>query len=886
MPTPHTPSFQNVEKFGQTEKCSACRGFNDVSELAPLVDYACAHCGEHQRAMRRYRNFEIEGLLGYGGMSTVYRARDRNLQRVVALKLLLGEVTKDAQLRAALQKEAMMTASVNHANVVKIYDAGSEGETCYVAMELLEGGTLSDLIERGAAIPELRVLELGIQVAEGLNASWKRGLLHRDIKPGNVLFQDERTAKVSDFGLAVTVEEARRSQTPHWGTPVYISPERSAQQKEDVRSDIYSLGATLFHALAGRVPFEGQNLDEVEANRARGKAPSVQEFAPQVSNETAALLARTLEKKRDDRPQTYAGLIKALEHCRQRLQNSTGSSVSPSVSRSAEATSASRAAAEGPVKPQISRSSSSRLVWFTLAMIVLTTMAYGWKSGWLDNVPLTRNDASRFEILIAEARAAALRGDFLGSARSFLFISQDRNAPQSAKDWSNLQAGNSFLLANDLPKARAAFSRFDPRIDRSRDSTLEFLAQVARQCASMEPVPKAMAAGIRPDSHQAVGLLSYGLLDWDLGSYDDAAVFLRQFSICHPPGELWIDNYKPLMTPYLAELDKLAKLSEFDRTAPRDVRMKELQKLSDGMSDIRPNSPLLAVYRDKLSELGWHSPTDRAKPERKVEAPADSSKYLSTSPSTYGAPATIGFAFPSAVKINRWVVPAVRGDNGNAAVMFQLKASEDGVSWRQIDQAPYEASAPFDRKVAEFSARFVSLAVQEPGTAGDPRTRIAQCELYGAGGLVTKTPSMEANLALHKQAIGDEGSGPLDGPGAAFDGVPRSAWVHRGDPGWVGIDLAKPTKISRCVVMHAGSTDPGFPSRISAHNTVDFSLQASDDGEKWRDIDTVRGNHCDLTDRRVAVFTARYVRIYVTNSNDSGDPKARIGEFELYGPES
>ena len=188
-------------------------------------------------------------------MGSVYKATDLNLNREVALKILKKECSANAEERAKLEEEARIIASINHPHVVKVFSFGEDQGQFYLAMELAEKGSLDDLMSVQQRLSEAQVLRVGIQIAEGLDAALEHNLIHRDIKPGNILFADPQTAKLVDFGLAVVMDEVAQARGEIWGTPYYIAPEKLDNQPEDFRSDIYSLGGTLFHALAGRPPY-------------------------------------------------------------------------------------------------------------------------------------------------------------------------------------------------------------------------------------------------------------------------------------------------------------------------------------------------------------------------------------------------------------------------------------------------------------------------------------------------------------------------------------------------------------------------------------------------------------------------------------------------------
>ena len=188
------------------QTCTACGALIDVSDEEPFALMHCPGCGMAQRVRRTFDHFELQEVLGAGGMGTVYRALDTSLNRPVALKLLRKDYSADQEFVKQFETEAAITASINHPNVVRVYTSGQDHGLVYIAMELVDKGSLDDLMNLQGRVAEAQVLEVGVQTAKGLNAALKRGLIHRDVKPGNILFADAHTAKIVDFGLAVLQE--------------------------------------------------------------------------------------------------------------------------------------------------------------------------------------------------------------------------------------------------------------------------------------------------------------------------------------------------------------------------------------------------------------------------------------------------------------------------------------------------------------------------------------------------------------------------------------------------------------------------------------------------------------------------------------------------------
>ncbi len=305
---------QEVEQQDRAlEICPKCKAMLDVSACSPLTQTACPVCGSSVLVLREFQDFSLLGQIGRGGFGNVYRAFDRNLQRDLAVKLLRNEFTSQASYVERLEQEGQIMASMSHPHVVKVFSAGRENGFCHIAMELVTGGSFAQKVDRGRQ-PEAAILEMGIQVASALAACAERGLLHRDIKPGNILFTSEGAAKVVDFGLSLTLEQAQDMSGDVWGTPQYIAPEKLLREGEDVRSEIYSLGCTLYHGLAGRPPFEGQTHAATVQMQISKPPPPLVTFAPDISQATAYVINKCLEKKPANRYQSYSELMENLEY--------------------------------------------------------------------------------------------------------------------------------------------------------------------------------------------------------------------------------------------------------------------------------------------------------------------------------------------------------------------------------------------------------------------------------------------------------------------------------------------------------------------------------------------------------------------------------------------
>ena len=267
-----------------------------------------------------FGNYELERALGQGGMGTVYLARDTGLNRKVALKILKTDLGDDPSFSRKFLEEVEVTAALAHPNIIRVYTLGEQDGRLYLVMEHLDQPSLEQRMDASGRVSERDVLEIGIGIASALQFAFEEtGLIHRDIKPGNILFGRGNIPKLADFGLAAGARSALGQQDEIWGTPYYVSPERLRREPEDIRSDIYSLGATLFHALAGRAPFEAQTPEEVAQRHLSDRPPSLRSLCPDAQEQTVFTLDRCLQKTLATRWQSYKELIDYLRDARRRL---------------------------------------------------------------------------------------------------------------------------------------------------------------------------------------------------------------------------------------------------------------------------------------------------------------------------------------------------------------------------------------------------------------------------------------------------------------------------------------------------------------------------------------------------------------------------------------
>ena len=534
MPTTSpTPSDQPL-----VNACPSCGQHIDVTALEPYSKIICSGCQDTIRVRTGFHHFMIREQIGIGGMSRVFRATDTALKRDVALKILNRHCSNDARRVEQFEREARITAAISHPNVVKVYSAGWDQGYFYIAMELVRGGSLEEKIRAEKLLSEARVLAIAVETARGLKAAQQAGLIHRDIKPGNILFADDGTAKIVDFGLALMIQSGPAADKELWATPFYVPPEKLEGGVEDHRSDLYSLGASLFHAVLGRPPCstDTNSLVELRALKSITVKLTNQE-ATRVSPELKALLERTLRKNPKDRHATYDEFIKHADYA---LQHPGKSLPRP-----------------------VARGSRQKLI----AASVIGTLILGGSLGLWLRKPHPKSSDGGLEIAsdptasgdqsisaqFSKARDAMFRGELPEAREAFLGLA--KLAPQPTSHWSTFNAGLCALLEGDESKSREIFSKLTSYGD---DPLAKFFSEMGRLCGGTAPVQAEQVAWVQPDSYATMAWLALGLKDWQMGEWRGAKSLMEKFFTSKPaPTASWVSNYHGLIAPHLDDLHQL-----------------------------------------------------------------------------------------------------------------------------------------------------------------------------------------------------------------------------------------------------------------------------------------------------------------------------------------
>ena len=256
--------------------------------------------------------YEIIEQIGSGGMSYVYKAKDHKLNRYVAVKVLKSEFSENKGFVSKFRVEAQAAAGLAHPNIVNVYDVGEDNGLHYIVMELVEGITLKEYIEKKARLSVKEAISIAIQVSMGIEAAHNNHIIHRDIKPQNIIISREGKVKVTDFGIA-RAASSNTITSNVMGSVHYTSPEQARGGYSDEKSDIYSLGITMFEMLTGRVPFNGETTVSVAIKHIQEEMPSPRDYVPEIPVSVEQIIFKCTQKSPDRRYENMGALIADLK---------------------------------------------------------------------------------------------------------------------------------------------------------------------------------------------------------------------------------------------------------------------------------------------------------------------------------------------------------------------------------------------------------------------------------------------------------------------------------------------------------------------------------------------------------------------------------------------
>ncbi len=546
-------SFSDQPQF--LSSCPACGGVLDVTAFEPFSKVVCPNCGESVRVRRKFDHFVIAKQIGEGGMSRVFESADETLGRRVALKILNRHFSRDSVRMAQFEREAQLTAAVAHPNVVKLYSVGRDQGNFYIAMELVGSGSLEQRMHSQERLPEKEALGVGRAVAEGLRAAYREGLIHRDVKPANILFTEEGLPKIVDFGLALFHERDVDNSGEIWATPYYVAPEKVCHDREDFRSDMFSLGATLYHALTGRPPHQANTNSVAELKVIKSRTVRLENSGFKFAPRTRELVNRLLALKPEDRFQSYDALVAAFRDAEILLEYSLAGIRS---SRKKILYTALAAAAGITILALIIRPPSKRELP-TVDVNSQVTVASA-----PDLAETLASGRESVTEVFLKARNTLIEGKFAEARKMFNVLVKSEVTKQPTRNWARFNAAICAIVAEQREPALKYFR--DIKREADEDSLVggadvkkffSDLSAIMRQELGFNVRSK--EAHYQTDNEEALTYLVHGLAQWHFGDPVAALEWFEIFSKCEPgKGYEWVGSYKKLAAPYLED-SKIAR---------------------------------------------------------------------------------------------------------------------------------------------------------------------------------------------------------------------------------------------------------------------------------------------------------------------------------------
>lgn len=573
------------------ESCDACGELLDVTSFSPFETVVCPSCSAEKKVKRIFGNYRLEKRFATGGMSVIFVGCDTTLNRKVAIKVLNEEYCNDEVRIQAFENEACLTAKVSHANVVKIFAVDRAHGRFYLVMELLDGRSFERLMGERGALPEDEVLEIALQIASGLKAAKRAGIIHRDVKPGNIHISPEGRASLLDFGLALITHDGRAQATEAWATPFYVPPEALERDTEDFRSDIYSFGATLYHALAGNPPFKAATNSINSLRKAKQAIPKLCKVAPWISQNTGEVIDRMMAFNPDHRWSSYSKVMKALEQAKLTIDQGS----SPPIHL------------ESRIKRRKRKTVFSII---STALVILMSIGLATWQPWMEVTtnPKTLaepNDAQNKESEIfnpnggnqpsikkrwREARQLVESGNYEKASERFLSISRDPTVSGMEQVWTSLEASIANSLAGNPGVARRLISK-------SLSDFESLPEQHSKQqhyrelCLVLERIKPPTSNDI-PEKTQNItvwmGTFAIALKLWDQGKWEEALPLFAKVRGAALPNKLsWFVIYQNIADVYLGDGQILARLRKFPPPKDRQEANRLIGEITNSSKNLR-----------------------------------------------------------------------------------------------------------------------------------------------------------------------------------------------------------------------------------------------------------------------------------------------------------
>lgn len=521
--------------------CHACGTAMDVSNVAPFSNVECPECQKHTRVKREFGPYTLLRRHAIGGMSMVFVGHDNTLDREVALKILSEDYSADEKRISSFEEEARITAAISHPHVVRVFKTGKAFGRFYIAMELVAGGHLEHQIRERGALPEAEALRLAIEVAEGLRAAHSAGLIHRDIKPGNILLDSAGSAKIVDFGLALMTKGGVATPDELWATPFYVPPETIDGLEEDYRADVYAFGATFYHVLAGKPPCTEESMVTTQLREAKKHIVPLSMAAPKLAMETAAVIECAMAYDPTARFSSYDELIESLQtalvvvNARDKnIRNGVKPAARPPVAVAITAADRRRKAKQEKQRKIV----TAFVILGICAVGIWAAMSFAGKKNQNPD-PVTGNDPSgsnntpivsdqsgvEIGALYQKARKDQENGNYDAAHLSFVQLRDNPKVQEPTRSWCGFEAMMSSWLNGNSQAARDDAKALANHLSSGSapDNMRRRLAPLLQQLQDLPPILKPIVSD-KPDTDLVylMACMASACKNWEQGKIDDS----------------------------------------------------------------------------------------------------------------------------------------------------------------------------------------------------------------------------------------------------------------------------------------------------------------------------------------------------------------------------
>ena len=561
----------------QIAHCSACGCKMDISGLGPYTNVVCPDCGHHTRVKCELDHYLLTNRHAAGGMSMVFAAQDTTLQREVAIKVLNEEYSKDEVRMEQFRHEAQITAALSHPHIVRVFTVGRTCGVYYIAMEMVSGKNLEQRMASEGAIKEDEILPIAAEIIAGLRAAKQAGLIHRDMKPGNILFDADGHVKIVDFGLALITQGGTAKADEIWATPYYVPPEALDGLEEDFRSDIYALGATLYHALSGKPSIPEASQSTREVRKAKEGILPLAKVAPWLKPETCYLVDKAMAFHPDQRFSSYQQMEVAWEAANHAAQDNGASEPIHSHER---------ARRRGTPKKGLLSLVITGVV--ALALVVAAVCVFLDKEETVESEetlttvgPEADQDAEErpgdgedyspevaAEIgrMFRDSHKLLKNRKYDDAKETFDQLMNDPQVKEPAASWAGVEAVIATWLGGNSGDARVAIQSLEEHINERQISSSSHMGVLIDRLSKPGVIED---AEISQGAMATVHLMAVALKNWEIGAWDAAVPVFRQIAKTDIPNTNPLHVYRSLSGRYLADYELLKPFA--DQSAPVTV---------------------------------------------------------------------------------------------------------------------------------------------------------------------------------------------------------------------------------------------------------------------------------------------------------------------------